>query len=201
MSLEPKILERRLLGQGRFLALSELAWADSRGTTRKWEMATRRTGDGAAMIIAWLQPSDRLLLIRQYRPPAECSVIEFPAGLIDAGEEAGATALRELREETGYTGRIERVFAPAYSTPGLTDERACIVTMSVDERSPENQQVRPDLQDGEDIANLLIPRAELPAFIERETAAGTRFDIKVVTYVCATAYRSSEVTANVSSSR
>lgn len=29
---------------------------------------------------------------------------EFPAGLIDEGEDAATTALRELHEETGYTG-------------------------------------------------------------------------------------------------
>lgn len=47
-----------------------------------------------------------LLLISQYRPPVAQSVIEMPAGLIDAGEEGDEgtrrAALRELEEETGF---------------------------------------------------------------------------------------------------
>lgn len=31
----------------------------------------------------------------------------MPAGLIDRGETAIETALRELKEETGYTGRYD----------------------------------------------------------------------------------------------
>ena len=38
-----------------------------------------------------------------------CSVsIELPAGLLNEGETAGDAALRELREETGYSGNSLR---------------------------------------------------------------------------------------------
>ena len=36
--------------------------------------------------------------------------IEFPAGLMDAGETCEECALRELKEETGYTGVISTFF-------------------------------------------------------------------------------------------
>ena len=32
--------------------------------------------------------------------------VEFPAGLIDAGDSTEACAVRELREETGLTGKV-----------------------------------------------------------------------------------------------
>ena len=45
------------------------------------------------------------LLIRQFRPPVNNYVIEFPAGLNDKGDTLKEAAERELLEETGYTAR------------------------------------------------------------------------------------------------
>jgi len=46
------------------------------------------------------------LLQKQFRPPVGKVVIEIPAGLVDAGESGDETAVRELKEETGYVGRV-----------------------------------------------------------------------------------------------
>lgn len=96
----------------KWIGLRAIHWKDPTGKERKWESADRRTrkGDVDAVAICTLihRPSSEphLLLISQYRPPVGRSVIEMPAGLVDAGEEGddGATraALRELEEETGY---------------------------------------------------------------------------------------------------
>lgn len=97
----------------KWVGLRAIYWQDPNGKERKWESADRRTrkGDVDAVAICTLihRPSEKepqLLLISQYRPPVGMSVIEMPAGLVDAGEEGdeGATraALRELEEETGY---------------------------------------------------------------------------------------------------
>ena len=40
---------------------------------------------------------------------------------MDAGEDAAASAVRELREETGYSGRVFSVSPICYSDPGMTD--------------------------------------------------------------------------------
>jgi len=56
---------------------------------------------GATMIIPIL-PNGKLLMERQYRYPIGEVMLEFPAGKLDPGEEALATAKRELLEETGY---------------------------------------------------------------------------------------------------
>lgn len=46
------------------------------------------------------------MIIIQYRPPVEAFCVEFPAGLIDEGESPEQAAVRELREETGYSGKV-----------------------------------------------------------------------------------------------
>ena len=59
---------------------------------------------GAVMVIAQLEDGS-VVLERQYRYPMRAVMIEFPAGKLDAGEGSLACAMRELREETGYTAR------------------------------------------------------------------------------------------------
>lgn len=46
------------------------------------------------------------MIILQYRPPVEAFCVEFPAGLIDEGETPEQAAVRELKEETGYAGKV-----------------------------------------------------------------------------------------------
>ena len=45
-----------------------------------------------------------IVLVEQYRHPVGRTLIELPAGMIDAGETAEAAARRELLEETGHAG-------------------------------------------------------------------------------------------------
>lgn len=64
----------------------------------------------------------RVLLLRQYRPVLNTSVIEIPAGMRDvAGEEPSATALRELAEEVGrHAEHLEQVL-DMLPSPGMSD--------------------------------------------------------------------------------
>jgi ADP-ribose pyrophosphatase len=62
-----------------------------------------------------------VLLVRQRRPGAPGWMLELPAGKLDEGETPEQAALRELREECGFTAGGVRVVgsfwaAPAYST-------------------------------------------------------------------------------------
>lgn len=63
---------------------------------------------GAVMIIPLLERADgspAVVLERQYRYPVGQTLVEFPAGKRDPGEDALVCAERELREETGYRAR------------------------------------------------------------------------------------------------
>ena len=64
-----KIVGRKEIGSGKWLALEQLEYRDG-DRTRFWETVSRKRCAGAVLLIAELLPSHRLLLIRQYRPPA-----------------------------------------------------------------------------------------------------------------------------------
>lgn len=94
----------------------------------KWTVVHRK----GAVVIAPFTAEGRLLLVRQERIPIRATIWEFPAGQIDSAteqEEAALreTALRELREETGYELPEGGAFLPMghfFPSPGFTDEHS-----------------------------------------------------------------------------
>ena len=42
--------------------------------------------------------------------------LELPAGLIDPGESPAAAAVRELKEETGYTATVRALYRTALAS-------------------------------------------------------------------------------------
>lgn len=50
-------------------------------------------------------PDGKFPIVRQYRPAVEGFTWEFPAGMVEPGEEPAETCKRELLEETGYPAR------------------------------------------------------------------------------------------------
>ncbi len=76
---------------------------------------------GAVAVVA-LDEGDNVLLVRQFRKPAERELLEIPAGTLEVGEEPASCARRELAEETGYrAGHLEPI-GGFYSSPGFCTE-------------------------------------------------------------------------------
>lgn len=65
----------------------------------------------------------RVLLVRQFRVPAEAKIWELPAGKIDEGETAIQAAKRELKEETGLRAKQWRRIAQYWASPGFLQEK------------------------------------------------------------------------------
>ena len=76
---------------------------------------------GSAVILA--SEKNRILLVRQYRMPAEKRLWEIPAGRLDPGETPLKAAKRELSEETGYRAKTWKRLAAWWASPGFLAEK------------------------------------------------------------------------------
>jgi ADP-ribose pyrophosphatase len=80
---------------------------------------------GSAVMMA-VDENSRVMLVRQFRLPAEKNLWELPAGRLDAGEKPLEAARRELREETGYKARNWKRLASFWPSPGYVGEKMTI---------------------------------------------------------------------------
>lgn len=80
---------------------------------------------GSSVMMA-VDDKKRVLLVRQYRLPAEKYMWELPAGRLDPGEKPIDAAKRELAEETGYTARKWTKLLTFLASPGYVQERMTI---------------------------------------------------------------------------
>ena len=178
----PEQLQTTPLGEGDWLRLDRIQYRDSTGRVRTWETASRQRQQGAVLMIPVLRPSGRFVLIRQFRAPVNAFVLEFPAGLIDPGEDPAATATRELLEETGYRGTIAWMGSPTLSSPGMTAESVVLALMDIHENSPDNAAPTQTTEDGEDIEVVLATRDELPDLLHRQSACGAAVDSRTAAF-------------------
>jgi ADP-ribose pyrophosphatase len=114
--LEQHISTKRIF-EGKVLNLRVDEVRLENGKLGKREVVEHR---GAAAIVPILN-GDEVILVRQYRYPIGRSLLEIPAGTLNANEDPKDCAVRELEEETGYRckeiSKITECFvAPGYST-------------------------------------------------------------------------------------
>ena len=145
----------------------------------RWEYASRTNNIGAVVILA--EYEGKVILVDQPRVAPDCRCIELPAGLVgdeDPDATPESTALKELEEETGFSAeRVERL-GDFYASPGMLSESFTLV------RAHGVQQVGPGGGDeSEDINVHLVPRDEIPNFIEQKRAEGFGVDVKLLIFM------------------
>lgn len=87
------------------------------------KLARREVVDhpGGVAILA-LDENQQVYLVRQYRYPISKTLIELPAGKLDAGEDPSVAAARELEEETGLRAGRWTALGSILASPGFCDE-------------------------------------------------------------------------------
>ncbi|CAK7016224.1 NUDIX hydrolase [Tissierella carlieri] len=64
-----------------------------------------------------------IILVKQYRKAVERFLLEVPAGKLELNEEPRETAVRELKEETGYEAKKLEYLLEFYTSPGFSNEK------------------------------------------------------------------------------
>ncbi|MCX7797020.1 MAG: NUDIX hydrolase [Melioribacter sp.] len=86
-------------------------------------LATRQIAihPGGAVVIPLLS-NGKIIFVKQYRYPHNEILIELPAGKLDKDESPLNCAIRELKEETGYSSNNIIKLGKIYTTPGFCNE-------------------------------------------------------------------------------
>lgn len=99
--MKPGIIGKEVTWIGTYLQGVVLRFRTSSGSVMRWE-AFQRVGCSGIVAVVPFTIDDLVILTKQYRPPVNKYVIEFPAGINDRNETLEEVARRELAEETGY---------------------------------------------------------------------------------------------------
>lgn len=143
-------------------------------TIDELKITTRKnTADGVIIYSVYQDETDhteKLVLIRQYRCPIDEYVYEFPAGLVDDGEDFKAAGARELKEETGLDFQpidaADMFTKPFFTTVGMTDE-SCGTVYGYASGIPS----KAGQEENEEIEIVLADRAEVRRILQEENVA------------------------------
>ena len=147
-----------------------------------WEFVERCGGVHAVVILA--EHDGKVVLVEQPRTPlGERNCLELPAGLVgdeDPSATVEGTAIKELEEETGFTAERIEVIGEFYSSPGMVAESYTLVRAHGLRRIGEGGGT-----EHENIEVHLVPRADIPAFVERKRTEGCAIDTKMLLLLAA----------------
>jgi ADP-ribose pyrophosphatase len=160
----------------------EVMWAGKyvRALRRgRWEYVSRTNDVRAVVILA--ETEGKVILVEQYRVPVGGRCIELPAGLVgdeDRNATVEGTAIKELEEETGYTGTAVERLGDFHASPGMVTESFTLVRVTGVSRCGDGGGT-----EHEDIKVHLVAREDIPAFLEQKRTEGCAVDVKLLLFM------------------
>lgn len=118
MIFQEKVMKSNRIYDGKVVSLRCDEVINVSGKLSKREIVEHNGGAALAVFT----DQKKFVMVKQYRNAPGKVLTEIPAGKIEGKEDPYETAVRELREETGYAaGRIEKL-ASMYASPGYCEE-------------------------------------------------------------------------------
>jgi 8-oxo-dGTP pyrophosphatase MutT (NUDIX family) len=143
------------VAQTRVLELTSARYRHpGRGTERDFVVV--RAPDWVNVVA--LTAAGEIVLVRQFRFGIDEFSLEIPGGVMEAGEEPVEAGLRELREETGFTGKNARWLGSTHPNPAIQANRCHFVFV---EEAVRSAALEWDAD--EEIEIVMRPAAELLA--------------------------------------
>lgn len=159
-----KTLSTKTVFEGRILDVDvlEVELEDGRRSVREI------VRHGVAVAIIPQLPDGRFVFIRQFRKAMERVCFEVVAGNCDPGEDAAASAARELQEETGYIADGLELLGPIYPSVGYCTERIDIYY------TPVSRQEETDFDPDENIETVIVTESEMDEMIRTNQIADAK---------------------------
>lgn len=170
--LVERVVDSRVLHRGRYLTFRIDTVERTDGSRATRDVA----GHPGAVAILAVDADDHVLLVRQYRSPAERILLEVPAGTLDPGtgggiEDPELAARRELEEETGYRAGSWRLLSRFFTAPGFTTELMYLY-LADDLTAVDGDRLGPD--EDERLHLVRMPWREAVAAVERGEIADAK---------------------------
>ena len=113
------ILERKTTWRGKIFNVEQLSVRLPDARERVYDLVDHRD----SVTILPLDDDGRVWFVRQFRMGCQCDLLELPAGVVDEGETPEQCALREIREEVGFSAGTLLKIGEIYLAPGYANEK------------------------------------------------------------------------------
>jgi len=171
-----KKISEKILCQGQWLSLKQSIFTTADDQKIIWESIERKNNAISFAIITKLIPSNRYILIKQFRHAINNYLIGLPAGITEVDivseESLERCILKELKEETGYTGILKSKSPMLKVNPAILNNDFFVASAEIDEKDPNNINAQQTLESAEEIEVILIKPEKITNFLKEQNNKG-----------------------------
>jgi ADP-ribose pyrophosphatase len=164
-------LSERTVHEGYVWNLSVVEFEAPDGSTFTRDIVRSPGAVGVLPLVFDAEGNPSVILVSQYRPPYERTVLEMPAGMRDVdGEDTAEVARRELVEEAGLRAGHLELLAEILPSPGMTDSVTTLYLATDCTPVPHDRQGPEE----EHMELLHVPLVDAVSMIERGEIADAK---------------------------